>query len=198
MYTAKNIYPTYLRFLIATARMNYSFAVLAIGTFILSVPYYILKVLNSEHRSFFDKHELTSGGWAFVSVFGFLLLFSLLTNYLVWRQSFTVRDGQIIDFFPKKKVFRIDEIDHINLMSPTSAHVLVKHRDDHLFTSCYWFGRDEAEWNHFISLLTSNTPSIADRIFVKTNRFGNPQFVKHSPETSYPAVLKVHRKSIPT
>lgn len=198
MYTAKNVYKKYSTFFTTKVIRDHVLLGASLMSLIASVAFYLIRMVSSGQKQLLDAHQISNSVNVFLLTAAVLLGFVFTGNYILWMQRFTIQDGQIFDLFPKKKVFRIDDIDHISLISPQNAHIYIKHKKNTLFTCCYWFGKDEADWNHFIGLLIATTPSIADRIYVKSHKYKNSQFVKSSPKDSYPAIQKVFGKKPPS
>lgn len=126
----------------------------------------------------------------FLIAAGLFLLISLSAGLAVWKQYFVIENGQLIDFFPVKKRFNIQDIDRIILAKPRLAHLICKKKGDSLFTVLYWHGSSEKYWIDFLNLLTSLDKSVETKIFVNASRWGTVKEVKSTVGSSYSEILK--------
>ena len=121
----------------------------------------------------------------------FTFAFGWVTSYLFWLQKFELKEGKIIDYFPRKKIFDVKDIESIILVNPKTAQLLLKRSGDNISQCVYWFGNSEAEWMSFLSELEKADKQVNNKLHFITSPKVGAKYKRASVEECYKGIEKV-------
>ncbi|WP_413578580.1 hypothetical protein ACLVWU_08585 [Bdellovibrio sp. HCB290] len=123
----------------------------------------------------------------------FMYVLGVLLIIFARNQYFEVKEDRIIDFFPRKKEYKIQQIEKVNLDNPHRAGIIIKLPGERLSSGLFWCGANENDWKDFVNTLAAVDPSVLSKIQYNRNKWKTPEYSRVSFDESYKKILEVYK-----